>query len=269
MEETVAKIQQLIALYGLKIIAALVIIIVGRWIAKWIRRGMERVLTHREIEPMLVSFVGEVMYVALLLFIIIAALSQLGIQTTSLIAAVGAAGLAVGLALKDSLSNLAAGIMMIVLGPFKSGDSIQGGGASGTVEEISFFTTRLRTVDNTTVIVPNGKMMGDTIVNLSDRETRRIDLVIGVGYNDDLAKVRSVLREISDSDERILKDPVPVIAVSELADSSVNLAYRIWVKTPDYLDVRFAVTEKVKERFDEEGISMPFPQRDVHLFNCN
>lgn len=269
MQEVLATIQQLIALYGLKVITALLIIILGLWVARWIRRGVEKTLIVRQVEPILVSFLGNVTYVALLVFVVIATLAQLEIQTTSLIAVVGAAGLAVGLALKDSLSSMAAGIMMIVMRPFVSGDFIHGAGNSGTVEEIGFFTTRLRTADNTTVIIPNGKLFGDTIINFSDRETRRLDLVIGVGYNDDLGKVRAVLQEISESDERILKDPPPVIAVNELADSSVNFAYRIWVNTPDYLDVRFAVTEKIKQRFDAEGISIPFPQRDVHLINLD
>ena len=205
-------------------------------------------------------------YIALLTFVVIAALAQLGIQTTSFIAIIGAAGLAVGLALQGALANFAAGFLMIIFRPFKTGHYIEGAGVAGVVEEIHVFTTQLRTPDNKTVIIPNAKLMGDNIINYSAKETRRVDLLIGVSYTDDLQKVRKVLQGILEKDDRVLKDPAPMIAVKEFADSSVNFVVRVWVKTENYWDVYFDTTENVKKRFDAEGISIPFPQRDVHLY---
>jgi small conductance mechanosensitive channel len=205
-------------------------------------------------------------YIGLLVFVVLAALGQLGIQTTSFIAVIGAAGLAIGLALQGSLSNFAAGFLMIIFRPFKVGDFIEGAGVSGTVEKIQIFTTQIITPDNKTIIIPNAKLSGDNIVNYSVRGTRRVDLVFGIGYGDDIDKARKIITDVIEKDARVLKDPPPVIAVMELADSSVNFAVRPWVKILDYWDLRFDVTETIKKRFDAERISIPFPQHDVHVY---
>ena len=249
MEEWLPKVVELISFYGLKIIAALVVFIVGRWIAKGVEKLTARVLNKKNVDPTIVSFVEHLVYIALITFVIIAALAQLGIQTTSFIAVIGAAGLAIGLALQGSLANFAAGFLMIIFRPFKAGDYIEGGGAVGTVEKIEVFTTTLKTVDNKVIIIPNAKMMGDNIVNYSAKDTRRVDLDFGVSYGDDIDKVRKILAD-----------------VVELADSSVNFQVRAWVKTSDYWGVYFDMIETVKKQFDAGNISIPFPQRDVHVY---
>jgi small conductance mechanosensitive channel len=260
------RLQELLAFYGLKILAAIIIFVVGRWIAKALKNMIKRMMTKGNVDEILVSFVGNLTYIALLAFVIIAALNQLGIQTTSFIAIIGAAGLAIGLALQGSLANFAAGVLMIIFRPFKVGDYIEGAGVAGAVEKVHIFTTQLKTPDNKTIIIPNAKIMGDNITNYSAKDTRRVDMVIGVGYGDDLKKVREILEDILANDHRILKDPAPTIGVLELGDNSVNFAVRPWVKREDYWGAYFDVTETVKRRFDEEGISIPYPQRDVHLY---
>lgn len=260
------KLQELITLYGLKVIAAVVIFIVGRWVAKGLKRLMVRALTKGKVDETLVSFLGHLTYFTLLAFIIIAALNQLGIQTTSFIAILGAAGLAVGLALQGSLANFAAGILMIIFRPFRVGDYVEGGGTAGIVEEIQIFTTKLRTPDNKSIIIPNAKITGDNIVNYSAKDSRRMDMIVGVSYDDDYDQVKEVLQDILAKDGRILEEPPPTIAILEFGDNSVNFAFRPWVKTAEYWDVYFALTEAIKKRFDEEGITIPYPQRDVHLF---
>jgi small conductance mechanosensitive channel len=239
---------------------------VGRWIAKALRNVIKRMMTKGNVDEILISFVGNLTYIALLAFVIIAALNQLGIQTTSFIAIIGAAGLAIGLALQGSLANFAAGVLMIIFRPFQVGDYIEGAGVAGAVEKVQIFTTQLRTPDNKTIIIPNAKIMGDNITNYSAKDTRRVDMVIGVSYGDDLKKVREILEDILAKDDRILKDPAPTIGVLELGDNSVNFAVRPWVKRDDYWGTYFDVTETVKRRFDKEGISIPYPQRDVHLY---
>ena len=266
MDTIITKLQEWGAFQGLKIVAAIIVLIVGRWTAKAISKLVKRLLTKRNVDPTLISFVGNLAYIALLTFVVIAALAQLGIQTTSFIVIIGAAGLAVGLALQGALANFAAGFLMIIFRPFKTGHYIEGAGVAGVVEEIHVFTTQLRTPDNKTVIIPNAKLMGDNIINYSAKETRRVDLLIGVSYTDDLQKVRKVLQGILEKDDRVLNDPAPMIAVKEFADSSVNFVVRAWVKTENYWDVYFDTTENVKKRFDAEGISIPFPQQDVHLY---
>jgi small conductance mechanosensitive channel len=262
----IPNLQAFAALYGLKIIAAIVIFVVGRWVARALRNMLKRMMAKGNVDEILVSFVGNLTYIALLAFVIIAALNQLGIQTTSFIAVIGAAGLAVGLALQGSLANFAAGVLMIIFRPFTAGDYIEGAGVAGIVEKAHIFTTQLKTPDNKTIIIPNAKIMGDNITNYSAKDTRRVDMVIGVGYGDDLKKVREILEDILAKDDRILDDPAPTIGVLELGDNSVNFAVRPWVKSEDYWGVYFDSTETVKRRFDEEGISIPFPQRDVHLY---
>jgi len=266
METVVAKLQEWLTLYGLKIVAAALIFLIGRWVAKGLRVLLKKMLQKSRTDETLISFITNLAYVALMTFVVIAALAQLGVQTTSFIAVIGAAGLAVGLALQGSLANFAAGVLMIIFKPFKVGDYIEGGGCAGTVEDIGIFTCELKSPDNKKIIIPNAKLTGDNIVNYSAKESRRIDLVAGVSYGDDLDKVRRVLEQILSEDERILKDPPPTIGVLELADSSINFAVRPWVKTADYWDVFFSVQEKIKKRFDAEGSSIPFPQQDVHLY---
>ena len=266
MEDYLVKMQGWLMFYGVKALAALIIFILGRWIAQALRRLTARVLTKREVEPVIVSFVGSLTYIALITFVVIAAIAQLGIQTTSFIALIGAAGLAVGLALQGSLANFAAGFLLIIFRPFKGGDYIEAAGVSGVVEDLHIFTTQIKTVDNKTIIIPNGKIMGDVIVNYTAKDTRRIDVLLGVSYGDDIDKVRGIIEKAVAEDERILRDPSPAIIVKALADSSVNFEARVWVKTGDYWDVYFALVEKVKKRFDAEGITIPFPQTDVHLY---
>ncbi|MGV8079740.1 MAG: mechanosensitive ion channel family protein [Syntrophales bacterium] len=259
------KVEEWIAFYGLRIVAALIIFFVGRWVAGMIQGMTARIMTKRNVDQTIVSFAGHLIYIALLAFVVIAALAQLGIQTTSFIAVIGAAGLAIGLALQGSLSNFAAGFLMIIFKPFKAGDYIEGGGAAGIVEKIEVFTTTLNTVDNRVVIVPNAKMMGDNIVNYSKKENRRVDLDFGVSYGDDIDKARGCIREVVDGDARILKEPATAILVKELAESRVVFQLRAWVKGADYWDVYFDVIEKVKKRLEAQGFSVPFPRQDVHV----
>ncbi len=264
------RIRALIAERGVsllgQILAAVAILIVGRWIAKAVRGGVKKVLLKRNVDETLVLFTSNVLYVLVMTFVILAALGVLQVPTTGPIALLGAAGLAVGFALQGSLANLAAGILMIIFRPLKVGDFVETAGVKGVVKEVSIFTTKLLTPDNKAVIIPNGKVTGDNIVNYSATGTRRVDLVVGVSYVDDLDKVRQVTKSVLAADERILKEPEPTIAVLELGDSSVNFAVRPWVNTADYWDVYFDTLENLKKRFDAEGISIPFPQRDVHLY---
>ena len=266
MENIWLKVQEWVAYYGLKIIAALIIFIVGRWIATGVQRLTRRILTGKKVDPTIVSFVGHLIYIALLTFVVIAALAQVGIQTTSFIAVMGAAGLAIGLALQGSLANFAAGFLMIIFRPFKAGDYIEGAGAAGIVEKLEVFTTTLKTLDNKVVIIPNAKIMGDNIINYSAMETRRVDLDFGVSYREDIDKVRKCIRDVINNDARTLKDPEASILVKELANSSVVFQLRVWVKGSDYWGVYFDVIEAVKKRFDVEGISIPYPQREVHIY---
>ena len=268
MEDLLTQIKEILAIYGLRIIAALAILVIGRWVAKRVRNLLRRMMTRGKVDKTLISFICNLSYVAMLVFIVVAALSQLGIQTTSIVAILGAAGLAVGLALRGSLSNFAAGVMMIIFRPFKVGDFIEGGGASGTVEDIQIFSTQLKTADNKTVIVPNSRIFGDKIINYSAKETRRVDMTFGIGYEDDIEKAQTILEEIIGSHEKVLRDPEPVVRLHELGDSSVNFICRPWALTQDYWDVYWDVTKAVKQRFDEAGISIPFPQRDVHLYQA-
>ena len=266
MEEMLDKIYQLLTVYGLKALAAVAIFIIGRWVAKGVRKLVERLMTKGKVDSTLITFTSNMTYIGLLAFVVIAALGQLGIQTTSFIAILGAAGLAVGLALQGSLSNFAAGFLLIIFRPFKVGDLVEAAGVFGVVEAIQIFTTQLKTPDNKTVIVPNAKLTDDNIVNWTVKGTRRVDMVFGIGYEDDIDKARSLMADIIAEDTRILKTPEPQISVSELADSSVNFVVRPWVKVEDYWGVFFDLTEKIKKAFDANDISIPFPQRDVHVY---
>ena len=249
----------------LSLALAITIFVAGRWIANLLTKVIHSVLMRAKVDNILVDFLSGLAKAAMVLFVIVAALTQLGVDTTSLIALIGAAGIAVGLALKDSLQNFASGVMLILFRPFKAGDFIDAGGVMGIVERITVFSTTLRTGDNKEVIVPNGSIYGGTITNYSARETRRVDMIFGIGYDADLLKAKSVLRAIVDNDERILKEPEVLIAFAELADSSVNIIVRPWVKSGDYWPVFWDMQEKVKLTFDQQGISIPFPQMDVHL----
>ncbi len=251
--------------WAINIFFALVIFIVGRWVIRILIKLLRKALGRAKMDDILINFVASMASALLLLFIIIAALNQLGVNTTSLIALLGAAGLAIGLALQNSLQNFASGVMLIIFRPFKTGDFVEAGGTSGVVEHISIFTTIMRTGDNREVIVPNGAIYNGTITNYSARETRRIDMVFGIGYDDDIKKAKEILQQLLDADERVLKDPAPLIAVGELADSSVNFNVRPWVKSGDYWAVKFDFTEQVKLTFDAQGISIPYPQMDVHM----
>ena len=264
--ETLAKIYDLLATFGLKLLAAIAVFVIGRWVAKAVTRGIERAMQRADTDPTLVGFIRNVTYGGLLALVIIAAAGQLGVQTTSFIAVLGAAGLAVGLALQGSLANFAAGVLMIIFRPFKAGDFVEAAGVAGTVEEVQLFTTKLKTPDNKTIIIPNGQVTGGTITNYSANDTRRVDMTFGIGYGDDIDKARQVIWDVLNADDRVLKDPEPTVAVAALADSSVNFAVRPWVNSADYWGVYFDTHETITKRFDAEGISIPFPQRDVHLY---
>jgi small conductance mechanosensitive channel len=251
--------------WGLNIIFALLIFIVGKFLVNVITNLVKKLMGKAHVDAILINFIGSIVKSVLLLFVVIASLNQLGVDTTSLIALIGAAGLAIGLALQGSLQNLASGVMLIVFRPFTDGDFVEAGGTMGVVEQIGIFTTMMRTGDNKEVIVPNGQIFGGIITNYSKRETRRVDMVFGIGYGDDIRKAKDIIAGIVAADERILKDPAPLIAVGELADSSVNFNVRPWVKSGDYWGVYFDLNEKIKLAFDENGISIPFPQMDVYL----
>ncbi len=266
MENIWVHIKELVATYGLNIVAAAAILVVGKLAASGVRRLVRKVMRKKQMDPTLVGFICSILYAGILAFVIIAALSKLGIQTASFVAILGAAGLAIGLALQGSLSNFASGVLMIIFKPFKGGDYVDAGGAAGFVDEISIFTTIIRTLDNKKVIVPNSKIMGDIIINYTARETRRVDLTAGVSYGDDVDKVKGILTGILEEDDRILDDPAPFVGLSEMAESSVNFTVRGWVRTEDYWDVYFDTKEKIKKTFDSEGITIPFPQRDVHMY---
>ncbi len=250
--------------YGLKVVAAIIIFVVGKWAVGRITKFAKNFMEKAKVDKTLVEFVESLVYFLLLMVVVLASLNILGINTTSFLAILGAAGLAIGLALQGSFSNIGAAVLIIIFRPFKVGDFVEAGGASGTVEDVNLFSTIIAPVDNRTIIVPNSKIIGGNIINYSKKENRRVDHVFGIGYEDDLKLAKETLMEMMISDERVLKDPAPFVAVSELGDSSVNFTTRAWVKSADYWDVYFEQIEKVKLTFDEKGISIPFPQMDVH-----
>jgi small conductance mechanosensitive channel len=264
MEQFLEKALEWASSSGISAITALFILVFGIWGARILRGTTRRVMTKKEVEPTLVKFGTNILYTILVVFVVTAALNNLGIQTTSIIAVLGAAGLAIGLALQSSLSNFAAGVMILIFHPFRVGDFIDGGGVMGSVEELGIFSTHLKTPDNKSIFVPNGNLAGGNLTNFTRNEKRRMDLVVGVGYSEDVRRVRDILLGIISEDDRILKDPAPVVAVLELADSSVNFAMRPWVPTSAYWNIYFDIMEKIKLRLDEEGIDIPFPQRVVH-----
>jgi len=254
----------LITLWLINIAIAIGIVFVGRIVVKWIVKLIRKLMVRADLDPILVNFAGSIANAVLMLFVLIAALDRLGVDTTSFIALLGAAGLAVGLALKDSLQNFAAGVMMIIFRPFKLGDFIEAGGVTGVVEKISVFSTIMKTGDNREIIVPNGQIYAGAITNYSAKETRRIDMVFGIGYDDDMLKAKQIMEDILANHESVLADPAPAVAVAELADSSVNFNVRPWVNSADYWGVRSNLIEQIKLAFDKEGISIPYPQMDIH-----
>ena len=251
--------------YGLNLVFAIAIFVIGKWVANIITKVAKKLMLKAKVDEILVNFVVGIISSVLMLFVIIAALGQLGVDTTSLVALIGAAGLAIGLSLQGSLQNFASGVMLITFRPFTSGDFVEVAGVAGVVEKISIFSTQLRTGDNKQLIVPNGSIYGSVITNYSAKPTRRVDMVFGIGYDDDIKKAKDIMLQILTSDERVLDDPAPLIAVSELADSSVNFAVRPWVNSADYWGVFFDTHERVKLALDEAGISIPYPQMDIHM----
>ncbi len=251
--------------WAMKIVAALAILVIGNWLAKKIAAIFVKMMDRNEVDITLTKFLKNIIYYALLIAVVIAAAGQLGINTTSFLTVVGAAGLAIGLALKDSLANFSAGVMLILFRPFKVGDVVNVAGETGSVEEITIFNTVMNTPDNQKKIIPNGIVASGTITNITANDTRRIDMVFGIGYGDDIKAAERLLVDLVKAEPKVLTDPKPTVAVAELADSSVNFVVRPWVKTSDYWDVKFSLTEKIKLAFDEAGISIPFPQQDVHM----
>ena len=256
---------QAISVYGVKLLIALIVFLIGKRIARMLTNIAVKAMSKASVDKELTGFLESLIYWGLFAIVVIAALGQLGIQTASFIAILGAAGLAVGLALQGSLSNFAAGVLILILRPFNVGNYVETAGSAGSVTRINIFTTELLTGDNKKIIIPNSRVLDSNIVNYSSTGTRRVDMVFGIGYDDDIDKARSILKSIIDDDKRILKDHDTRIAVSELGDSSVNFVVRPWVSSADYWDVLFDTNAEVKKRFDAQGVSIPFPQRDVHV----
>ena len=254
--------------FAINLVTAILIFYIGKWIIGLLVGALRKLMEKNDVDATLTSFVSNLVRMTLLVFVIIAAITQLGVPSAQFVAVVGAAGLAVGLALQGSLSNFAAGVLIVLFRPYKVGDFVEAAGISGAIEQVQILTTILKTPDNKKIIVPNGQIMDSIITNYSANDVRRVDMVIGVSYDDDLDKVRRTLEELVAAEDRILDDPACTIAVSELGDSSVNFVLRPWVKTADYWGVHFDMTEAIKKRFDKEGISFPFPQQDVHLYQA-
>ena len=257
--------QGMLSHYLLQALFALVIFVIGKMVAESVTKLLKKALAKKAIDKAVSSFIASIAYALLMVAVALMALSQIGVETTSFIAILGAAGLAVGLALKDSLSNFASGVLIIILKPFKAGDFVEAGGVAGSIAKIEIFSTTIKTGDNKVVIVPNSQITGKAITNFSMEKTRRVDMIIGVGYDADLKQTKQLLTDIVTNHEKVLADPAPTIAVSELADSSVNFVVRPWCKTEDFWKVKFDLTEQIKISLDEAGITIPFPQMDVHL----
>lgn len=257
--------RELLMQYGFKVVGAIVVLIVGVTVAKMIRGSVRKALGRSNLDATLVPFLSGIAYYLMIAFVIIAVLQLFGVETTSMVAVLGAAGFAIGLAMQGTLSNFSAGVMLLVFRPFRVGDFVDIAGTSGTVKEVGIFSTTMSTPDNVQIITPNSSIYGQTIKNFSANDTRRVDLVMGIGYGDDISLAIETMERIMAADERVLKDPAPVIAVHELADSSVNLVVRPWCTKEDYWAVRWDLTRKFKEQLEAAGCNIPFPQRDVHL----
>jgi small conductance mechanosensitive channel len=256
---------ELLSTWGISVIGAIALLIVGRIVAGWVRSSVTKGLTKANTDASLIPFFASMVYYVVLAVVLIAVLNLFGIETTSLIAVFGAAGLAIGLALQGTLSNFAAGVMLLIFRPIRVGDFVEVAGQAGTVAEITIFSTLLNTGDNVRITIPNAQIYGDTVKNYSFNDTRRIDLVMGIGYGDNIGTAVSIIERVLKSDERTLSDPAPTVAVAELADSSVNLVVRPWCKKEDYWALRWDLTRKLKEELEAGGCSIPFPQRDVHI----
>ena len=262
------NIVEIVGGYAFSLLMALLIFVIGKWIVNKIVGIFGKILRKvKGMDETLIKFLESIVYYASMIVVLLTALGKLGVETTSFLAILGAAGLAIGLALKDSLGNFASGVMIILFKPFKVGDAVTAAGVTGSVSEVGIFNSVFTTPDNQKIIIPNGAITSGSIININAHDTRRVDLIVGIGYNDDIKKTKDVLNDIITSNEKILLDKGITVAVSELADSSVNFVVRAWVKTPDYWDVKFGLTETIKLRFDAEGISIPFPQQDVHHYN--
>ena len=247
------------------VLAALAIFVIGRWVAARIAALVVRATERAGVDQTLSVFLRSVVYMALLVLVALAAVKQLGVDTASFFAVLGAAGLAIGLALKDSLANFSSGVMLVFFRPFRVGDYVEAGGVAGTVDAISIFNTVMKTPDNRVITVPNSQIYAGTITNFSALATRRIDLVFGISYDDDVMRAKQIMQQVVEADERVLEDPAPTIMMLELADSSVNFAVRPWVIKEDYWAVRGDLLEKIKAELEGNGLSIPYPQRDVHL----
>ncbi len=256
----------LVSAWGLQVVGALAVLIIGRMVARALRRGTQAALARAGTDETLIPFLSGLVYYVALAVVLIAVLGLFGIETTSLVAMLGAAALAVGLALQGTLSNFASGVMLLLFRPFKKGDFVDVAGVKGTVDEVGIFTTVLNTADNVRIIVPNSEIYGSTITNYAAYETRRNDIVIGVSYADDLGTAEAVIRRVLEADERVMREPAPQVAVAELGDSSVNFVVRPWCTRADYWDLRFDLLRRLKEELEAAGCSIPFPQRDVHVF---
>jgi small conductance mechanosensitive channel len=265
-EEVLQTIVSLMSTWGLQVVGALVLLIVGRWIAGALGRAARRGLERSRLEASLIPFLSGIVYYLTIAVVLIAVLNLFGIETTSLIAVLGAAGLAVGLAMQGTLSNVAAGVMLLIFRPLRPGDYVEVAGIAGTIDEIGLFSTTLNTPDNVHITVPNSSVYGETIKNYSTNDTRRNDLVMSIAYGDDIGRAVEVLQKVLASDSRVLKDPAPVVAVGALADSSVDLVVRPWCRKEDYWTLRFDLTRRCKEELEGAGLSIPFPQRDLHIF---
>jgi small conductance mechanosensitive channel len=260
-------IQPYFVTYGVRLILAILVFIIGKWLSEKISQLGANLMDKKGVDPTLTKFLKNIVYYILITAVVIAAAGQLGINTTSFLTVLAAASLAIGLALKDSLANFSSGVMLILFRPFRIGDWVTVAGETGKIEEITVFNTVMTTGDNQKKIIPNGAISNATITNINANPTRRIDLVIGIGYDDDIRKAKQTLEKIIGEDERILQEPAATVAVSALGESSVDLVVRPWVNTGDYWNVYFALIEKIKLTFDEEKISFPYPQRDIHLYN--
>jgi small conductance mechanosensitive channel len=265
IEELLGRVITLTTDWGLKVLGALVVLIIGRIVAKAVRKGVRRALERGKMDPTLVPFVSSLAYYLVMAFVLIAVLGMVGIETASMIAVLGAAGLAVGLALQGTMSNFASGVMLLIFRPFHKGDFIEAAGVAGSVDTVGIFTTTLNTPDNVRIVLPNGTVWGQTIKNYATNPTRRVDLVMGISYDDDIGTAMETINKVLDNEPRVLKDPAPTVAVSELADSSVNLVVRPWCTKEDYWGVYFDLTRALKEQLEGSGCSIPYPQTDVHL----
>ncbi|MEM7414914.1 MAG: mechanosensitive ion channel domain-containing protein [Gemmatimonadota bacterium] len=261
----VDELAAIVTTYGLKVIGAIVVFVIGRMVASKVRNGITKMMNNRGVDPTLIPFIGGLVYWLLIAIVVVAVLQAFGVNAAGLVAVLGAAGLAVGLALQGTLANFASGVMLLIFRPFGVGDLIDAGGTSGIVESIGLFSTTLNSLDNVRIEIPNGNVFGQTIMNYSANESRRIDLVIGVSYDDDLGTAKETMTRIVAADSRVLAEPETTIEVLELGDSSVNFVVRPWVKTDDYWPTRFALTRELKEGIEAAGLSFPYPQQDVHM----